>query len=124
MGGEREKIVEQSKPVAAAAGNLQSTIVQGTQTIRVHENKKEKAIHFHVDAEKLKTAVPPAKLYEEGKKIQAGGNWPFIDHKNKTIMTITVAHDNQGNVEAAIHIVPLQNVGPVFTELYRFIEGQ
>ena len=123
MGGEREKILEQSKP-ATIAEFLQSTIVQGTQTIRVHENKKEKTIHFHVDANKLKTAVRTPTWYNAWEKIRIGENRSFIDHRNKTIMTITVSHDDQGTVEAVIQIVPLQNVGPVFTELSKFTEGQ
>lgn len=62
------------------------TLLQ-TQSIRQHVSGPE--VHFHVDAEKLKSAIPTAEWWNAVRNLNKGEPFMWVDAKNKTTARFT-----------------------------------
>jgi len=130
MGGERETTIPQGK--SSAGATAQSTIIQGKQNVRIHENRTTKEVHFHVDQEKLKAAVPTAVWYKTWERIsrELPSSWTYMDRKNNTSLTVAVSlvYNDQilekKEIHAVIHVDRVAAVNPVYSELEKFTEGK
>ena len=101
MGGKRETNVGSKKKDKKSSGKpgitvgpkprTTKTIEEMEQNVRVHENAGE--VHFHVDDENIKAAVPSAEWYKtwEHLSVFPGEEWCYVDQKEGTILKVQSA---------------------------------
>lgn len=94
------------------------------QHVRIHENKGE--VHFHVDAEQLKAAVPVAAWYEAWDELSCmpGKTFRYSDEANGTVLTVESALIGGGinqpdTLDAKIRVEKI-TIGNTFKELSKF----
>lgn len=94
MGGINEEVVEKKKSnVASPVGDIitptdKRSLVEQTQAIRVHRTNNGTEVHFHVDDEKLKVAIPISVWMGMESRLLAMETCEFFDAKNKSTVTI------------------------------------
>jgi hypothetical protein len=92
---------------AAMLANTDRPPGLGGQVIRLHENKKDGAFHFHVDAEGIKAVVPVTEMWVAWDRIKNLGKFTYVDADNKTILTVVVAVNAKGVVDAYTNVKPI-----------------
>lgn len=101
------------------AGSL-PVIPAQTQSIRHHLSGKE--VHFHVDEEKLKAAIPLAQLeayYYDLKSLNRTEHH-FYDAKNNTLTHLRVGLNSTGQLDVWITVSACEE-GPVIQKLDKLI---
>jgi len=91
---------------------------QQDQHVRVHENAGE--VHFHVDSEKLKAAVPVASWYEAWQELSTipGKTFTWSDEANGTLLKVeSVQTDDE--IDARITVQKIK-IGDTFAQLSKF----
>jgi hypothetical protein len=127
MGGKRETNVgskkkdkKTSKPGVTVGPKPRAakTIEEMEQSVRVHENAGE--VHFHVDDEKIKAAVPSADWYKAWEHLSAfpGEEWCYVDQKEGTILKVQSAITD-GTVDIILSVKKIA-LGDTFRELEKF----
>jgi hypothetical protein len=110
MGGTNESVIEPEKAKKKPEGEIlaadraeplglkkkkkkkdkerrfEAALVQ-TQAIRQHVSGPE--VHFHVDAEKLKSAIPTAEWWNAVRNLNKGEPFLWVDATNKTTARFT-----------------------------------
>lgn len=84
-----------------------------TQAIRQHMNNGQ--VHLHVDAQKLKTAIPVAEWYVIMRHLKSLTPFTFVDPDNKTVAYFR-PYVSGGTFEVAIELAAI-NIGPRITEM-------
>lgn len=125
MGGARET------KVGAAAEKPGVTIgpkiaappppIKTEQQVRIHENQGE--VHFHVDNENLKVAVPSGEWYKAWEDIAKfpGREWSYVDKQRGTLLTVKSGIID-GTLDAIVQIAKV-STGDTFAELEKFTVG-
>jgi hypothetical protein len=72
-------------------------------------------VHLHVDAQKLKTAVPVAEWYVIMRHLKSLTPFTFVDPDNKTVAYFR-PYVSGGTFEVAIELAAI-NIGPRITEM-------
>jgi len=126
MGGDRQSQVGPAtvtaKPgVIGPAPNTYKTIPEMKQQVRFHENQGE--VHFHVDAEKLKVAVPSGEWFNAWENLAKfpGREWSFVDKQRETLLTVKSGIVS-GTLDAHVEITQI-HTGNTFKELEKFTLG-
>lgn len=83
------------------------------QTIRQHLNNGQ--IHFHVDAESLKVAIPVAEWFLIMKSLRSMTNYKFVDTTNSCTIDFEPFIDS-GEFDVAIDLKPIR-IGTRFSAL-------
>ena len=130
MGGEREfstggKTAAAPRPaVEVGLPPSPPPVSNQDQHVRIHENAGE--VHFHVDSENLKAAVPVAVWYEAWQRLSTQPNESFVfsDQNNGTILTVQSVQVggglNQPDTLDMRIIVKRVNIGDTFAQLSKF----
>ena len=97
---------------------INESVVQ-RQSVRLHINNNQ--VHFHVDAENLKAALPVAEWYSAWIKIakSPGSQFHFADLAHNTVLTVQSVYKNN-ILNAVIEIKKVDKVGSVFNQLENF----
>lgn len=94
-----------------------------SQAIRFHQNPTGSEIHFHVDDEKLKVALPVAEwwsAWEQVKNMRLD-QYRYVDHKNGTMLELTSGLDGAGKFEILPKVSRIANgVGAIYERLEDF----
>jgi hypothetical protein len=127
MGGLNEQTIRPAPRREGVPGGV--TLAGAGQEVRVHEDPDTRQIHFHVDAEGLKAAVPVktwVRLWLD--LVAATGPVRRLRHEDPahgTVLEIavTLGADGPGadELEAAVAVRPLK-VGPAYRALASFVE--
>jgi hypothetical protein len=124
MGGEREKVLDVSKPSSTGI-----SIGTSKNPIRMHENQGE--VHFHDDKAKLKVAVPCEQFWKDWQAFQRRiidphANLTFYDESRGTAVTITPdLNVKKGNVRAHVSIkVDTVELSPALKDMIDFARGK
>jgi hypothetical protein len=123
MGGKNEMKVQEKADKAA------TEIKFANQTVRIHESGGY--VHFHVDAEKLKVAVPAGIWFSAWEKISTQGieSWTYFDVETKTVLTIKTDRfrdlfKNQNEMTAEVFLkISKQEISDTFAALNKFTFG-
>jgi len=131
MGGERQAQVGPAAavkpgatvgpPPAAPPPQVITPVPEMKQQVRFHENQGE--VHFHVDAENLKVAVPSGEWFKAWEDLARfpGREWSFVDKQRGTLLTVKSGIIS-GTLDAYIEVTKIQ-AGNTFTELDKFTVG-
>lgn len=94
------------------------------QHVRVHENQGQ--VHFHVDSENLKAAVPVATWYEAWQRLSTKPKESFVfsDETNGTILNVESVLDvgaigQPDTLDMRIKVKKI-NIGDTFAQLSKF----
>mgnify|MGYP006373452349 CR=1 FL=1 len=123
-GGNGPKVVDIPKSDELLQGTVKPTLKSGilpsisdqVQSIRHHVSGKD--VHFHVDSENLKLAMPLAQLevYVECLRNLSSERKMYHDSKNKTLGKFEVGLNNQGQLDIVVEIRACEE-GPVVQKL-------
>lgn len=129
MGGERETKVAstpavKARPAVTVGGPPPPPSPPTDQQVRIHENKGE--VHFHVDAENLKVAVPVSVWFKAWERLesQPGETFSYVDKQRETMVTVK-SGILAGTLDAEIKVERIANLqtGQTFCELQKFSQG-
>lgn len=132
MGGEREDVIE-TRPKGRKSPEATELKTAG-QSIRIHESNGE--VHFHVDKEKLKCAVPVGEWWKAWNVIAASMRkgmelFYFVDEVNGTALIVTDVITTDAKVkggpytrDTTIEVRKLENGNDVFKKLKKFTEAK
>jgi hypothetical protein len=116
--------VYHTNPALGRAGALPGW---ARQDVRVHANDARKEVHFHVDAEKLKAAIPVAEfvsVYHSALRLTPR---TFVDWKRKTLAAVVPVVEADGEVEVVLAVAQFPgdglSLGDVFDNLRKVAQS-
>jgi hypothetical protein len=134
VGGLREDTIETGTATPSPKGKgktAKATVDSGGQSIRIHEDDKTGQVHFHVDKEKLKVAMPVATWWKIWEKLSdpvhsSPQNYvEYVDETNKSILYVDVTQQTDpGFINASLKVSPLKGTNPIYDQLKKFSEAK
>lgn len=131
MGGTNESVLKSDKKstdekvvgdllkadVASVAKEATIPLFSGlpTQTQSIRQHMSNGQIHLHVDAEKLKVAIPVAEWFLVMRNLRSLNPFTFIDSENNCVAYLR-PYIYGGSFEIAIEIAPIA-IGPRFNSM-------
>ncbi len=106
----------------AVLAGVQANPGQSVQKIRGH--RVDGDIHFHADVEGFKAVVPFAELWVAWRRLQHLGTFPWLDHENKTLLTIVVRLQADATGADCVHaVIRMVYCDPGYSSVFDQIDG-